>query len=187
MATQGPNSTGSGNDDSGVGTISWVNPNNVTANDAGRATAALTAANPISHYLKANSFGFSIPSGATINGFVVEVLKDASGTLVKDYRVRIGKGGIVGATAREDTTTDWPTTEAYVTYGSSSDLWGETWTDGEVNSAAFAIFIAANDTAGANRNARINHIRITVHYTALDGRGREVRRSQVAVNRASNW
>ncbi len=34
-----------------------------------------------SHYLKATNFGFSIPSGATINGILVEVEKHKTGTV----------------------------------------------------------------------------------------------------------
>ena len=44
---------------------------------------------------------------------------------VYDYAVRIIKGGTIGSTDRASGTA-WSSSSAYTTYGSSSDLWGET-------------------------------------------------------------
>jgi hypothetical protein len=41
----------------------------------------------VSHYLKATDFGFSIPSGATINGIVAEVKANYAGTTVLNAQV----------------------------------------------------------------------------------------------------
>lgn len=72
MATQGPYSPGTMADDSTVGTVTWVNPDNAKASDDVRAIMYYGGS---SHYLKATNFGFSIPAGATINGIVVEIEK----------------------------------------------------------------------------------------------------------------
>ncbi len=162
----GPNSPDVGADDSSIGTITWSNPGNVISSNNGYATASLDD-NIISHYLKATDFDFSIPSNAVINGITVDIEKDVgSASRVKDYQVRIIKGGTVGSTNRSNTNF-WSTTEAYVTYGSSSDLWGESWTYSDINNLNFGVAISAQKTvtAGGAVIASVDHIRITITYT----------------------
>src|SRR5437870_5126048 len=59
-------------DDSGIGTVAWVNPGNATTSDNVYATATPGGPNKASHFLKCTGFGFSIPSNATIQGIQVE-------------------------------------------------------------------------------------------------------------------
>lgn len=73
--TVGPNSPTGGADDSSVGTITWSNPTRIVSSNDSYATAGLDD-NQISHYLKATNFGFSIPSGAVINGITAEIEKN---------------------------------------------------------------------------------------------------------------
>lgn len=166
MPASGPLSPGTVVDDAGVGTVTWSNPGNAAASDDARSEATLTSVDPLSHYLKATNFGFAIPTDATVTGIEVAVERSASNlTDVRDNRVRIVKANVIGATDRADTaTTDWPTADAYKTYGSSSDLWGETWTPAQINAADFGIAFAAQAINGT-QTARVDHIRITVYYT----------------------
>lgn len=124
-----------------------------------------------SHYLKATGFGFSIPSGATINGIVVEVERKASANTasntIVDTSVRIVKGGALGVNDDKATAGGWPTTDAYATYGGSTDLWLETWTPTDINATNFGAAIAAEEvcTGTTAVTASVDHIRITVSYT----------------------
>jgi hypothetical protein len=162
ISSSGPRSAGTGAN-SGIGT-SWSNPGNVTASDDSRAEAVFTLDGD-SADLKATNFGFNIPSDATISGIVAEVERSASGGVgVTDKKIAIVKGGTISATNRADTITVWPTADAYKSYGSSTDLWGETWAPADINSSEFGLAVAASspdlDVAG------VDNIRITVHYTA---------------------
>src|SRR4051794_1268202 len=94
MATSGPNIAGTGADDAAVGTSAWFNPENITADDGGVATQ-LGLNGATSHYLKGTSFGFSIPSGATVNGILVEWERVAGGTRITDTTVKLVQGGSV--------------------------------------------------------------------------------------------
>ncbi|MFA5932253.1 MAG: dockerin type I domain-containing protein [Candidatus Paceibacterota bacterium] len=164
--TSGPNNPVIGTDDSSVGTISWSNPGNIISSNNSNATASLND-NQISHYLKATNFGFAIPSGATINGITVEVeKKSASASRIKDYRVRIIKGGTISVTDKSNANW-WGTSDAYTTYGSISDLWGETWTPSDINNTNFGLALSAykNTTQGNAITASVDHIRITINYT----------------------
>ena len=167
MASQGPNSAGAGANQTGVGTVAWSDPGNVVASDNTRSFSGLLAGAQ-SNYLLASGFGFSIPDGSTIDGVVVEIEKSASYTGVVDNRVRIVKGGVVGATDKAAVGI-WDTlsaSEAYTTYGGASDKWGETWTAADINASDFGVAISArNNHPKFPRTAYVDHVRITVYYT----------------------
>lgn len=77
-----------------------------------------------------------------------------------DHSIRLVKGGVIGGSDLA-TTTAWPTSDAYASYGGSTSLWGRTWTDADINSPGFGAAIA---TRVQNGEARIDHMRLTVWY-----------------------
>lgn len=167
MTTAGPSYAGTAADDATVGTISWANPTNATASDNSRADATLTTGT-ISHYLKATNFGFSIPAVATINGITVawELLDQSAIVRAIDYAVRIVKGGTIGATDKGRGATAWPGSDAFVSFGGESDLWGETWTVDDINASTFGAAISAKTgDPGYSGHAYIDSVRITITYT----------------------
>ena len=169
----GPNSPGTMADDSTVGTVAWSNPDNAKVSDAVYATASNGGTGGTTHYLKATNFGFSIPSGATIDGILVEIqrAKTSGGNNVnnaaRDSSVKIVKvDGTIGTTNKAATADNWPLIEAYKSYGSSSDLWGETWDDTKINDIDFGVVISASLISDTGTPvAGVDHIRITVYYT----------------------
>lgn len=174
MATQGPNSPSTGADDSGVGTLAWTNPDRVVASDDSKANASSTA-NITTHYLKATNFGFSIPTGATIDGVTVEIERMTTNNTAArntiDNIVKLVKGGTISGTDKADTVTKWPIADAYGSYGGAADLWGLSLSYSDVNATDFGVAISANTTSdGATINARIDHIRITINYTVASTR-----------------
>jgi hypothetical protein len=115
-----------------------------------------------------------------------------------DYDFRMSKNAPAGTAAGDNKAVagTWSTNDAYVSYGGSSDLWGQTWSADEVNSSNFGPLIKCEFTwyhyshsygfaipAGATvdgilleversrsgTQARIDHIRITVYYTEATG------------------
>lgn len=173
MASQGPNVPSTTADDASVGTKGWINTSNVSASDNVYASVANNHAPTTSHYIKCTNFGFSIPGGSTINGITVEVERKKTGTgTVKDNIVKLVKGGTISGTDKADTATAWPTSDAYATYGSSSDLWGLSLTDTDVNDSTFGVAISTTLTNSKLAvTANVDHIRMTVTYTAGGGGG----------------
>lgn len=177
MASQGPNSPGTAVDDSSVGTLAWTNPTNAEVSDGIYATATnpVSGTPAVTHYLKVTNYGFSIPTTASINGILVQVQRKAFSDFtnnVIDNSINIVKStGAIGATNKA-TATHWPTTEAYADYGSSSDLWGETWTPADINNSNFGAAVSASingfDTFDTGS---VDYVSITVDYTpaATDG------------------
>ena len=164
MASQGPNSPGTGADDATVGDLTWSNPSNITTSDGSHAnTTAGAAAN--THYLKATNFGFSVPGGATIDGIVVEIERsyiEAVDTVAYDNEVKVVKSdGTIGTTNKAKVG-NWPASDTYETYGGVSDLWGESWTAEDINDVDFGTVLSGYR---AGCNLLVDHIRITVYYT----------------------
>ncbi len=117
--------------------------------------------------LIATDFGFSIPTGAMITGVTVEVEKrvSGSGAIFEDNEVQLLKGGVeVGSDYRS--TVDWPSTDAYTTYGGCNNLWGTTWTVADINANNFGVAFAGIDyTCGGTIQSHIDHIRISICYS----------------------
>lgn len=171
MASSGPNGPSTGANDASTGTLAWDTPSLVTAVDSDPTFALSTVDNTVTNYLFVSGFGFSLPSGATVDGVVVEILREMGnsssfGRTVKDEAIYILKAGAVVGSNKAATSTNWPTTFQYATYGASTDLWGTTWTESEVNDSGFGVAISAriNKTSGSVF-AEVDYARITVYYT----------------------
>jgi hypothetical protein len=152
-------------DDASYGTVTWLNPGNAASSDNLYAGTALGYVGPTqTHYLKATNFGFTIPAGMTITGIKVEIERKALGQVV-DNRVRLVKAGVVQSTDKASST-PWPSTDAYASYGGDGDTWGNAWTVQDINDSGFGVVLAATIGDGVDA-ARpfVDHIQITVYYT----------------------
>ena len=179
MASQGPNATGTVANNTGVGTKIWSSYSNATTSNNVYTIASSfnVGTTSTSNYLKATNFGFSITSGATIDGVVVEIERkcnvNTGSNFIKDNIISLVKGGTVSGNNNADTVTKWSTTEAFFTYGSSSDLWGLSLTDSDINASTFGVVLSVNGTRAGKTNptASVDFIRITVYYTIGGGGG----------------
>jgi hypothetical protein len=162
--TSGPLDAGAGSDDSSIGTITWTTPENITADDTNYATATLGQDN-ISYYLQGTDYGFSISSDATIKGIEVEIGRYASDSDIRDYIVRLVKGGSVTGDNKAATGTTWPTDVAVATYGGAADLWGTTWTYSDINVSNFGVALSATNDDATTPNTYVDYMQITVTYT----------------------
>jgi len=162
MASAGPNSPASVVNNTTTGTLNWTNPGNATSNNNADATASAESAT--TRYLLATDFGFGIAAGSTINGIVVEVEKGSQEGCV-DVGAFIVKGGTIGSTNRK-LSGNWPASDAYKSHGLfQTDTWGETWSASDINASDFGFAISAS-LGGDPAAAFVDHIRITVYYTA---------------------
>ena len=87
-----------------------------------------------------------------------------------DSVVKIVKAdGSIGSENKKSATV-WGNTPSYIPYGSSIDLWSESWTQADINDADFGIVLSvSNPGQGSYPDAptpSVDHIRITVYYTA---------------------
>lgn len=170
ISTQTPISlTGTGANDSSIGTQPWLNPTNISTDDSDNASVAVngSAGTPSSQYLTATNFGFSVPVGATILGVTASFSRkrDALGGVVSDNAVKLVKGGT--ATGDNKAGQGWSKTQSTQTYGSGDDLWGTSLTPADVNASNFGVAISA--TAFNPSTAYVYAVYVTVYYSIASG------------------
>lgn len=153
--------------------LTWTNPSNIQAADASNAFFTIDSeGNTASNALRATSLSMGVTAGSTINGIVVEIHRkgevsasgyDAYLHLMKDGSSLVGSNK--GDPAGNGGGGKWPTSLTTATYGSSSDLWGTTWTAAEVNAAGFGVSLEAS-ALHTGQSLSVDFIRVTVYYTA---------------------
>lgn len=171
MSVSGPNNGAQFTND-GTG-AAWVNPSNAQTSNSVYTT--VTAARRMvvdSGGLVCSHFDFSIPAGSVIDGIKLELQRKyaGGGGSVTDLGVSLTKDASSPTGSTSDSNA-WTTSLAYYTWGGPTDLWGETWTPAEINDDGFGSINSATVGAGALAScvAYIDHVRITVYYTAPSG------------------
>jgi hypothetical protein len=167
-ASSGPDSpTAASQGASGNG---WTNlPGVYHRNDSSQAQTALSViGDTFSSDLSASAYNFNIPTTATVTGIQVTVYRSSSGAQgAKDLNIKILKAGTAVGT-NHATSTRWPSTSTAATYGSSSDLWGVSWTPSDINNTGFGLSISCQMiNLSSNTYCYIDYISITVYYTQL--------------------
>ncbi len=82
-------------------------------------------------------------------------------------------------------TAAWSTSDATESYGSSSDLWGTTWTPAQINASNFGVRLnVRNTSATASNTAYVDYIEITVRYspdttTGIGSSGANITRADI--------
>ena len=130
----------------------WVNPSNAKTSDSAFATTSTVSNSGYTDYLEATGLTTQIPANATITGIVITVQReDASGSTT-DSVVELVVGGSLSGTNKA-TSTAWTASDTSVTYGSSTDLWGNALTAAQVNASNFGVVVSAavsNGSAGTS-------------------------------------
>lgn len=151
----------------GTGTEVWSNPDNIKADDANVASTANLSNDEVTKDLIATDYGFAIPGNATITGIEVIINRRATGTDdIQDESLKLIKGGTAQGNDKAATSTQWPTSLTNATYGSSSDLWGLSWTPSDINAGNFGVAFSAQERgSGSSKVPEVNLIKIKVYYT----------------------
>lgn len=147
------------------GTKSWNTPTNIYSSNNAYAWAGL-ARGEYTYWLRATTFGFSIPDGATIDGIVAEFEKKATGSGIVDFSVRIVMAGFEQGDEKK-LLSYWPTSDTYISHGGAADLWGLGWNPAAINASNFGVSISARMSITGEQAAYIDHVRITVYYTEV--------------------
>jgi hypothetical protein len=141
----------------------WVFPTLAFDDDSFYATAS-NSSESRTNLLRMSDFGFSVPAGSTIDGIEVMIDRSASAPNTVDDRIVElfnDSSGFDGTSLANNIL--WPTADTFVTYGSSTNLWGMEWTIDDVNAASFSVYISANIPGSVE--ARIDAVWITVYFT----------------------
>jgi hypothetical protein len=146
----------------------WSNPSNAqTVNSVYSVNSAnLPLTGNYTDYIVATNFGFTIPAGNQIDGIQVRITRLEDNANARDFRVRLVKGGVIGTTDLISGT-NWPSTNTTRVHGTSTDLWGNTWTLSDINASNFGVAVAVQRSSNSATpiGARIDNIRVTVYYS----------------------
>lgn len=176
MADTGLITTGTGANNTGIGTIAWSNPTNIQVVSSSRATSAVTK-NGITNYLFATNFDFSaIPDGSTIDGIYVSApVSDGGANTNREHTIKLIVGGSV-AGSNKAAAVSWnpgssggsgPHTTR--TWGGASDLWGLTPSAAEVKASNFGLAIAVTNTALGTYTLGVHYVQMQIYYTEPEG------------------
>ncbi len=149
-------------DDGSAGSVAWLNPANAMASDNAYATAFIGQwpAGQISHFLKATSAGFSIPSSATISGIKIGVEANHGGSDTPHLAVYLRRAGLLVAYKTVDLTGG--AVDTTYSLGSNSDPWAVGWSAGDINAADFGAAFCA--VAGSAATISVDSLTLTVYY-----------------------
>lgn len=155
-------------EDNSIGNVAWNNESNAASSNDSHATTNAMALNNISYYLKCtNPSSLSIPTGATITGIRISIERKAliggSPVSLRDYSIRLVKGGTIQGDNKADTVTDWPSADASVNRGGDGELWGLTWLYTDFGSG-FGVAISCKNHTSASTFGYIDYVSVTVYF-----------------------
>jgi len=172
MSNTGWTNPGTVVNDSTDGSLAWTNPSNAFSNNGNYAYCIYSdAGSTTTQYLKATNFGFNISSAATIIGIEVQFEKFAWGidndNYPEDLRVSLVKSDGSFSTTNRANSDSWPENDGtYVSYGSSTDTWGESWSYTDINDSDFGVIFSITCVSdGLGINNYVDNIQIKVYYT----------------------
>jgi hypothetical protein len=152
--------------------IDWTDPEKAQGAESGDYAFCYFFSGSNSAPLRASDFGMAIPSGATIHGILVEVLRSADTNDFKDW-ANSGYGARLMLDAEDNGThigddlgdgvSLWQRIDfEWKAYGGETELWGTTGLTAEnLNSASFAFDISAvSDNSGGT--VMVQAVRMTV-------------------------
>lgn len=112
-----------------------------------------------------SQYSNSLSGGSSPKSVYTNTTTGGSTSALQDLTVQLLKAGSpVGS--NKASSTGWSTSKTTVGYGSSSDLWGTTWTPADLNASNFGVRFAGKNvvTGIADVTASLDYISVTVTY-----------------------
>jgi hypothetical protein len=150
---------------------SWIGNANARVSDNNYATASMMSG-VTTQYLVALTYGAALPATAIVDGIVVDIERSSTGAIATtDYAVQLVKNATIQMAGdnKAAALVVWPIAEATRSYGSPTDKWGNTWTAADINAGGFGVAVAASFPVNAvgNETARVDSIKVTIHYSGV--------------------
>lgn len=166
MTTAGPNSPATVNQIIFNGSsITWTNPTNAEVSDNVFTTSQAANGGIRTNWLEPQNYGFTIPSGAIINGVTVavQIKADTLTPVPTVWAILLLKAGTM--VGNDLGGTPILLTDSFLTFGGPTNLWGTTWTASDINASNFGVsFHCANGGSGTSIIS-CDYVSITVDYT----------------------
>jgi hypothetical protein len=106
----------------------WISHDNAKTQDDQDAIVTLVS-DTMSYQLNLYNFNANISVGNIITGIWIGLERAAQySNIMKDEEIYLKNGLVNKGNNKADTGTFWPASDAIVTYGGDTDLWGTSWT-----------------------------------------------------------
>jgi hypothetical protein len=161
-----------------TGSSGWTNPNNIFTSNNVYAVSASCSTNVTTGYIFALGNGFSIPTGATVDGLEISI-EAKNGVAGAGFRVRNNSSDIFLRNGGADISPASPsgvsnaswfgTTDTTIVMGSATASWSASLTPTIVNDASFGVRLRAINLNASAQTFSIDRILITVYYTDSAG------------------
>ncbi len=145
---------------------SWTNISAAAVEDGVSANVSGLSGNEVTNVLRSSGHGFNVPSDAWVRGVALDVRRGSlSGNLIEDSMVYLRLGGQT-VLPNHALAGPWPTALTTASYGSSTDLWGQSvMQPGDVNNASLgADFVAKYSSTAGNDWVYVDGVKLTVTY-----------------------
>ncbi len=174
--SSGPTDAALSSNNTDIGTVAWTNMSATQVSDDNRASVSIlvdTNTTITSNYLYIQGFGFSIPAGSTICGIEINIELRQVGAVFGSSSVRdnsillLDNNGLI-AGSNHASGTEWSSSDENRTYGNSTDMWGLTLTEADINDPDFGVAISVNLQASITAmvlSGEIDHVSMAVHYS----------------------
>jgi hypothetical protein len=166
MVAEGPLFTGVGANFNDGGLTAWSNPTNIQGDTTSTAaTCSIGTNGAASQRLRCSTFGFALPSTATVVGVLVEVEQSSANNSRQRWNsIRLL---IAGAESGDDLSdaANIQTTKLFKSFGGASELWGLTPTAAQVNASGFGVSLKIDRNSTSSTTTSFFRCRITVTYT----------------------
>lgn len=143
------------------GTVAWGNIGNIFVADNLYATAAGVTSTS-THYLQCGAI-VNVPTPAVITGIAVTVKGfQTNVTANQTFTAQLTKGltTLVGAVR----TSQLPASNGIITFGGPSDLWGTTWSPGDVGGGSgFSVYLQGVEAGGVSTDFNVDFVGITIY------------------------
>lgn len=150
----------------------WIDESNVTT-ESGYTRCRLSKDGGLSDYLRGTNLGFSVPSGATIDGIEVQIrhaTQNDEGFITDEYVYLVENGNILPGCQNKALSTGWADPQENFTYGGPTDTWNcSSLTPAVVNSSSFGVQLMAENSASSGQSAYVYWMKIRVYYTEAGG------------------
>lgn len=151
---------------SNAAAATWSNPTNAYSLNGSNASVVLAAHG--SRYLSLYGWGFSVPTGATITGVMVETYGNvSSGTLNVGINL-YDDGTDSGTGSGISLNHSWNSLTIWRTVGGSSELWSRSITPALVNDTLWAVVMYTDASSSLTWN--LDQLRMTVFYSEVTSR-----------------
>ncbi len=156
------------------GADAWTNPGNAVSSDDTDAQVICGApCGFTTQWLSAQNLSQPIP-GSVING--IELRIEASGTLTGSGGVSLVNSAVIKGGVVQETTLILPSpvltgTDAYMSAGGATELWGLSWSASDINASNFgiAVYATGNNSTFGVVSVDADHMQVKIYYTVLSG------------------